>query len=517
LEKQIESGQSFLDEHGMPESRHELAVQRLAALNGELTRAEAERAKAEIHLESLQTQNPASFPEVVDNPSIESARKQYEELLKAGDELAKRFGPDWPERSRVAASLEEAEKRLDAAVQEASERVLNVARHEYEAALKHEARLRQQAENERKKAESLEYLVATHDGATLELETQKRLLGELLRRESEAGLTVDLRQQSTINARIVEEATPPGGPYKPNLRKNLLMATAAGIFLAVGFAFFIEYWDSTIDTPEDLRRTVSIRYLGLIPRFENPPSANHPRRVPLPPGEVDNPAQYLALSLDESNLSEERRQISEHFNFVRTMLISSTHRPKTILVTSPDEKSGKTFVACNLAISLAKLEGRVLLVDADLRIPRLHQVFSVRNQRGLADLLRERTVTTPEYVRTDLDTLFLLTAGIDRRAPSEQLSADSTRSAIAAFAETFDYVVIDSAPLLPVPDSVALALHCEEVLLVVRSGYTTHQSLRASLDFVERTNGVVSGVILNDVDMNTLASSYYRSYRSTSY
>jgi capsular exopolysaccharide synthesis family protein len=319
---------------------------------------------------------------------------------------------------------------------------------------------------------------------------------------------VDLGERPPVNARIVERAAPPDRPYKPNLRKNLLLATAAGLCLALGLTLFLEYWESTIDTPEQLRRRFNIPYLGHVPTFvpSHRSSSRWPwtRREKTPLGEL-----YVALPLRQDEvLDAVQRAIAERFRMIRTVLVSSNNPSRTIMVTSPDAQSGKTFVACNLALSLAQLDKRVLLVDCDLRVPRLHEVFGLASEIGMFDFLTTEELLPTAFQPTEHPRLHVLTAGKNRDFPAERLSSPALRKTIEGLARFYDYVVLDSAPLLPVPDSVSLAKCCEEVVLVVRSRYTTEASLQAALDIIGRSNARITGVVLNDLDTRSASTPY---------
>ncbi|MGH9321290.1 MAG: GumC family protein [Vicinamibacteria bacterium] len=512
LQADIAATEKALAESASPDSRLTLASQRLTELNTQLTAAESERVAAQIRYETLAVQDPRELPPVVASEFIKASQERYETLQQEHDELASRFGPEWPELQRAKAALEEARKRLEAAVKETAGSVVNAARLEYENALKRETQLRQQLGGQRYATEQMARSSTDFESQRVDLESKKSLLEQLLRREREAGMSADLGERPPINARIVEEATAPGGPYKPNLQKNLVLATAAGLCIALGLALFLEYWEAKIDTPDQLRRRFSIPYLGYIPAFLPPRKTRSrwpwSRHQELPLDEL-----YLALPLEQDETPDDfQRSIAERFKMLRTMLLSSKNPSRTILVTSPDARTGKTFVASNLAISLAQLDKRVLLVDCDLRIPRLHDIFGLDNDVGLAEILSADEPMTAAFQPTEIKNLHVLTAGRNRDFPAERLSSAAMENAIHEFQRFYNYVLLDSAPLLPVPDTVSIAKSCGELILVVRSRYTTEPSLQATLDIIERSNATVTGVVLNGVTATATSRSYYQTY-----
>jgi capsular exopolysaccharide synthesis family protein len=540
LQAEIQQKQKLLQEYSqrqdivMVDQKENIVIQQLEDLNKQLTQAQGERAGAEARYRSLQEANPASLTEVANNGSIQSVKQQVAALQKQYAELSTKFQPDWPEMQRLASAIEEGQRRLERETQEVAGKVTASARMEYQAALKRESLLKEQMEKQKQEAQGLNLLAADYNRVKAELDSQTQMLQQLLRRHSETGLNAELGERQQVNVRVVEEALVPKAPFKPNRRRDILLGTLLALALAVGLAFFLDYWDTSIYTVEDLRRHVPLPYLGMIPRNTTsagqlagginqalkllPPGVSELGRRALGPGATSR-TSYLPVPREPSDTSHDPL-LAERFKFLRGSLLLSTPGapPKVVLVTSPDKHAGKTFVTCNLAISLAELGKRVLLIDADLRNPHVHRAFQIRNKVGLTNVLTgQKDVAQGCVYSTHVSNVFVLLAGPHSPSSAELLASDTMAETLRRCAEHFDFVLLDSAPLLPVFDTHVLTQRAEAVLLVVRSGNTSRYAVKSSVELIERVGGKLTGVVLNDVNLGDYAQNYYYSYHSYEY
>ena len=362
------------------------------------------------------------------------------------------------------------------------------------------------------------------------------MLQQLLRRQTETGLSADLGERHPVNVRIVEAALVPRAPNGPGITRNVTTGVLIGIALALGLAFFLDYWETNIYTIEDLRRHVPLPYMGMVPRLESATfgrmHATESKTFAFDPNEADKPVRGKSLNRTRSALAlsqstkiasrakEDTSMLAERFKFLRGSLLLSTpgSPPRTVLVTGPDKNAGKTFVACNLATSLADLDKKVLLIDADLRNPQLHKVFRFKNRIGLSNVLSGQTSIEKGCIfSTPIPNLYVLLAGPASPTPAELLGSKKMEETIAQCMEHFDYVLLDSAPLLPVFDSHYLTVRADANLLVVRSGHTSRNAVSQSLELIDRVGGRVTGVVLNDVNLADYAQNYYYTYHSYEY
>ena len=542
LHREIQEKEGLLQEYTQREDillgdqKENMVVQQVRELTQQLSRVRGERTAAEARYRNLRRAEPGSLKAVMNNPSIQKLKNQQASLQDHYEELSAKFAPDWPELRRTQDTLVKVKQRLDEEMKGAGEQAVEAARVEYLSILESERLLQNTVEEQKQEAQRLSQLTADYDRIQVELDNKKAMLEQLLRRQSETGVSAELGEGQVESGRLVERALVPKGPSGFTVRQGFTWGLGLGLILGMGLAFFLEYWDDRIHTMEDLKR-VPLPYMGLVPRHDPMQVVGAPGRAELPgptPFQLEPAGNGSSKdwSITQSSLvPPEGNQrpsgygggtsiIAERFKFIRGSLLMSSPGgpPRVILVTGPEKNAGKTFVACNLALSLTKLNKSVLLVDADLRNPQVHRVFHSSNETGLSSVLTGQ-ITSDEapVVSTPIPNVFLLPAGPPSPTPSELLGSAQMQKTLKRYSRKFDFVLLDSAPLLPVFDSHVLTTCCDVSLLVVRSGQTSHRDVRNSLDLVERVGGKVNGVVLNAVDLNDYAQSYYYSYQSYHY
>ena len=546
LQKEIQSKEKELHELTarqdvvMVDQKENIVIQQLEELNRQLTEAQAGRASAEARFRSLETASPDSVAEVRSNPSVQNLTQQLAGLQKQYAEDGAKFKAEWPAMERLVRAIEDMKRRLEREARTVAAQVVGAARVDYQASLRRESLLKAALEKQKQEAQGLNSVVADYNRVKAELDNQQSLLQQLLKRHSETGLSADLGERQPVNARVVEEALAPKAPFKPNRTRDVLFGTILSLALAVGLAYFLDYWDTSLYTVEDLKRHVRLPYLGMIPRNGGRTrlrqelrrgeafASNLNHALKLLPGGVSEMGRRALGPGGTTYLPEPRDAtdphgdsiLAERFKFLRGSLLLSTPggAPKTVLVTSPDKHAGKTFVSCNLAISLAELGKKVLVVDADLRNPHVHRAFDIRNKVGLSNVLTgQRDVTQGCVSSTHVPNVFVLLAGPPSPSSAELLASDTMTETLARCASHFDFVLLDSAPLLPVFDTHSLTSRVQAVLLVVRSGDTSRYAVKTSVELVERVGGKVTGVVLNDVDLSDIAQNYYYSHHTYEY
>jgi capsular exopolysaccharide synthesis family protein len=515
----------------MGDSRDDnIVMQRLETLNLQLTEAEAERAAAEAKFRSISRADPRSIEDVRNSSAVRELERKRLALTEKYEELSSTFGPDWPEMKRIRNAVAEVERSLDDMVKEEARKIVAEARVSYQEALDREALIRRSLEDQKSSVQDLQMATADFEQVKVELANQRQMLQGLLKRRSESDLTADLGERQPVKIKIIERAEAPGAAYSPGSRRQLMMVALLGLVLGVATAYLIDHWDDSIHTVEDLKRYIPLPYLGMIPRYGDKPALSEIGRKLS--GGVEAPqaleatmaskrSNYLPTLYDRNpSLAENRNTLSERFRFLRGSMLLSTPGsvPKIVLVTSPDKSCGKTFVSSNLSCALVQLGKKVLLIDSDLRNPKLHRVFHYRNRVGLTDVLTgQKDLGDGCIMRTDIPNLFLLMAGPMSPNPGELLASQTMEKILENCAEHFDFVILDSAPLLPVFDSHVLSTRCDGVILVARAGVTTRHATLQSVELVSRVNGRITGIVLNDVNLEDYAQYYYHSHYTYEY
>jgi capsular exopolysaccharide synthesis family protein len=542
IQQEIQEKEKLLQDYSqredlvMVDEKEMIVMKQLDHLNSEVTTARAERAAAEARYRSFAASDPGSLLEVQSHTTVQSLRQERATLEREVAVLSAKFKDDWPELKRARESLQEVSEKLENEQRAVARKVVAAAEREYREARQREALLANEATASKGEAQELTKLTVDYNQIKVEIDNQRTMLQQLLRKQSETGLTAELGEQKPVNVRVVEAALVPRGPNGPGLRRSLFLGTIVGLGLALGLAFFLDYWETNIYTIDDLRRHVPLPYLGMVPRLDGGSDAmwGGMSLKSLAAEELKTEKRYrsqkrlsttrTALALAQRKVASRSKDdvsmVNERFKFLRGSLLLSKpgSPPRVVLVTGPDKNAGKTFVACNLAMSLTDLDKKVLIIDADLRNPQLHKIFRFKNKVGLSNVLSgQTTLSNGSIVSTPIPNFFALLAGPPSPTPAELLGSKKMEETLAECAHYFDYVVLDSAPLLPVFDSHYLTVKCDANVLVVRSGQTSRNAVKQSLDLIDRVGGKCTGVVLNDVNLSDFAQNYYYTYHSYEY
>jgi capsular exopolysaccharide synthesis family protein len=347
------------------------------------------------------------------------------------------------------------------------------------------------------------------DFANLQTEAEKKreTLDALITRQNEMALSTRLKDLSgtSSNIRVVDSAKPPRAPFRPNIKLNLILGVLIGLMLGVALAILLDHLDNTISTADEIQRLTGLPALAVIPRHGDAgsPLARVRRRQTAGANETLDLVAHL----------DGKAGAAEAYRNLRTSLLLSNpgQPPRTILITSAIPEEGKTATAINLAVVLAQLGARVLLVDTDLRRPRLHKAFGVENRHGVSNCLSgledaPARLTLP----TGVEGLRLLPSGPIPPNPSELLNSPTFVQLGRQFIDQgYDHIVFDSPPVLSVSDPVIIANAVESCILVARAGRTARQSIRLAVDRLRQAAESSLGVVLNDLDPGAPGSSHY--------
>ncbi len=330
----------------------------------------------------------------------------------------------------------------EAKIQAEIDKVMQAMRNDYQQALTQEQSLTNALEQQKGDALALnrtgiEYGVLARDAAS-----NRQIFESLMQRTRETGISGELK---TSNIRVVDAAETPRGPVRPNTRNNLLLALFGGATLAIGLAFFFEYLDNRIKSPEEVKQHLGLPFLGMVPALFDKAIEN-----PL----INNGVPH---------------NFSESFRAVRTNLLfsSAEEGSRSVVVTSTGPSEGKTVVAANLAVALAQAGQRVLLIDADMRKPRVHTVFEKPQTPGLSNVLVGCAKASEAVHKTTVPGLWVMPAGLHPPNPAELLGSKRFKDFMASLTEHFDWVIVDTPPVMAVTDSSVVAQLTTGVLFVV--------------------------------------------------
>jgi succinoglycan biosynthesis transport protein ExoP len=470
------------------EDRQNIVVQKLADLNGIATRAKTDRIQKEAayrQLESLSAtpEGVYAFPAIVANERIQLLRSEVEQLRRQQAQLSEELGSRHPEMVKVTVALEGATAKLERETAMVTESVRN----DFNAAQAAEARLAQALSDQKAEALALNRNEITYGVLQRDATSNQEIFQSLLQRTRETGIS---RELTGNNIRIVDAAQTPSSPVWPKIGRSMLLAIFAGAVLAIALGFFLEYVDKRVKTPDEIRQQLRLPFLGLVPRVRH----------------ADSPTPLINNGVPAG--------FAEAFRAVRTnVLFASSEDARSLLVTSTGPGEGKTVVAANLAIGLALTGQRVLLLDGDLRRPRVHEVFHVPMQPGLSELLVGRAKPSEAIRSADVPNLWVLGAGLTSGNPAELLSSQRFKTVLAALLEHYDWIVIDSPPVMAVTDASILSHTASAVLFVVTADRTNRANARAALDQLDAARATFVGAVLNGVDLERNAFFYSQYYR----
>jgi succinoglycan biosynthesis transport protein ExoP len=467
--------------------RQNITIARLNALNETVTRQRTERTQKEATYKQLKSVDPASdaadgFPVIAANAGVVETKNRLTDLLAEKTRLSSKYLPSHPEMQKLDLQIKNARETLTA--QRA--RVIETVRNEYESAVAQERSFSASLEQQKNEAMDLERKGGGYVVLQRQADSDRLLWQSLLQQQKELQVVSNSRSN---NVQVMDRADVPGAPFSPNTRRDWFTAMMAGMLVAFGLAFGIEYLDDTVKTPEDVSKRLGLPLLGLVPAIKGD-------RVPL--------------------LSETvPHDFGEAFRSLRTSLVftAGAGKARVIAVTSTQPLEGKTTTACNLATALALGGSRVLLIDADMRRPGLHRIMGVENNIGLSELLIAQARVREVVQATTEPNLFVIAAGHTPPNPSELLASDRMKSFLANLSQgPFDWVVLDTPPVLAVTDAVVLAGSVSAVVFVVGSEMTRRAHAERALVTLRAGRPRSIGVVLNRVDFDRNKYYYARYY-----
>jgi capsular exopolysaccharide synthesis family protein len=469
------------------EDRQNIVVARLNTLNETATKARTTRLQREAAYNQIKSVNPAtdaadSFPVVAANPGVVEAKTRLNELVADKARLSSRYLPGHPDLIKLEGQIESARAALVAQ----RTRVIEAVRNEYEAAALEERSYAGQLESQKDAAMDLDRKSGAYLVLQRQAETNRQVYQSLLQQQKELRVVGNSR---TNNVHVQDRAEVPGAPFSPNPRRDLFLAIVVGAMVAFGLAFGLDYLDDTIKTPDDVTGRLQLPLLGLVPSAPG-------GRTPL-----------LSEAVPDD--------FGEAYRSLRTSLVftSAADGPRVVTVTSSQPLEGKTTTACNLGMVLALGGARVLLVDGDLRRPGLHTIVGVKNEIGLSHLLVGQARVRDAVQKTAEPNLFVISAGVVPPNPSELLSSERMAALLANLrAGPFDWVVIDTPPVMAVTDAVIVARAVGSVVFVVGSEMTRRAHADRAIEMLAAGKPSSIGVVLNRVDFNRNRYYYSRYY-----
>ena len=477
---------------GQKESEN-VAMQRLGGLTASLIQAQTARLEAESRYKEVQDMIAKgvpyeSIPPISNSPLILTLRSNEAKLETQISESSQKFGEKHPKMVQLKQELEATRQKIKLEAKS----VVNAIKNDYTIARAKENSARsavdtQKAETQRLSEHSIQYGVFLR-----EVEKNRELYENLLKRLKETSVEQEF---GATNIKIIDLASVPTFPAKPKKARNILLSVVVGLFMGVGLAFFLEYLDNTVKSPEDVKEHFGAPNLAIIPSVDFK-------------GEVGE-----SISSPDLIVHHKPKSIAaESFRSLRTAILFSfpENPPKSFVITSFMPQEGKSFTAVNTALIMASAGDKVLLVDADLRKPKLHSLLKLENETGLTNMIIGSGTGRPLILN---ERLSVITSGPIPPNPSELLGSRNFLDLMEGMKWEYDKVVIDAPPINAVTDALVVSRSLESgVIFVIKAGVTTKEMVRDARGMLENISARVLGAVLNNVKMDTSGYYHYSRY-----
>jgi len=488
LKKKEEALQNYMRNENIItiEDRIAITPKRLAEISTQLTKAEFKRKELQSindkvsqisqHLEDAET-----ISVIASDTTLRSIRSQLMETDQKITELSKKYGPKHPVIKRARADADKLEEKRKKEIK----RIIQSIKNEFDLARSSEENLRELLEKTKNETVQLNEKNIQFGILKREIETNRLLYDALIKKIKEQSIT---DQAQTVDIWIVEEAKTPKYPSNEHNRQRMTLGILLGLFGGIGLAFFLEYLDQTVKSPDEVEKQFGISVLGMVPLLKS--KENRP---------------------EKAVIAEPSVAFSESYRTIRTgiLLSSAKKAPKTMLIASASPGEGKTTTAINLAVTMAAQSAtKVLLIDADLRRPNIGSLFDLDETYGLSTFLSG--VSNEEIIQeTPVPNMSVIPAGPVPPNPSELLGSSLMNELFDLLEEKFDFIIIDSPPLLSVSDGLMLSTDVDGTIMVIKAGKTAHEIVKRALKALNDIESRVIGSILNAVDIKKSTYYYY--------
>ena len=498
---------NFAKEHNLPltATSTNLEAQREQTYSAQLLAAENEARTLRSNYESAKaSDDPLTNPAVQSDELIRRLRERLSELKAQRDDLLQVYTPEWPAVKRLDAQI----RSTEADLKKAPAQVLVSMKKKYEAADSTVKGLTSAYAIQHGKTTAQTKAEIDLAAMTQDLTTDEQYLNTLLQKQRELSAT---GSDSGTNVSIAAPSRLPHEPVGPQRLRSIIIAFLLSLMAGIGLAFLLDFLDDSVKSLDDIDRYIHLPALALIPAAPS-------ERARLTGTATPAPQNPVALAL----VDDGRSPIAEAYRHLRTSLLLSSagNPPKTILVTSSQPSEGKTTTAINTAFMLAQTGAEVLIIDCDLRRPRLHANFNLSNTRGLTNYLSGES-PIDELMQTLEKTphLKLLTSGPIPPNPAELLGSEEMRKLLKSLSERFTHIIVDSPPAISFTDASILSTFVDGVILVVHGGRSSRAVVRRARQQLLDVGANIFGVVLNNVKAESqgYGAGYYSSYYQSEY
>ncbi len=500
------------------------ALTKFGELDKAYTQAQIESVRAWSNYDALRNSNVEALPRTLENRLIQDLEEQYSNMKNQYREMRKELGLDHPRMIGLQEKIDSMKEELQGEIDKAVE----LARTEYNEAYSKEQSMKRLLDTQREEVARMSSDAILYNSIKIEAENIQNHLDSLLKMQTETQVSARLGGLKTSNISVVDKAKVPKDPVSPKKMLNMVLALLMGLFGGVGLCFVFEYLDNTVKRPEDVERLAGLPFLGVIP-FLSPEGKKKKSGYSSGyedgysykednTGEGEEAEQVEIKDIEMVNHLYPRFSIAEDYRTVRTSIMLSypDGPPRNIAFTSALPAEGKTATVINMAVAFAQLGKKVLVVDTDLRRPRLEKLFRVRQVNGLSGYLTGVVKVEEAIQKTDIDNIWVLPSGLIPPNPAELLESKKMRILVEGLEKGFDVVLFDTPPVLSVVDSLIICSLVDSVILVVQPEKTAKKPFLRAVELMRRAKADIMGVVFNQAKIrgrDYYYMDYYYSYR----
>lgn len=512
-------------------------ITRQQTLQSQLNQLSADRVSKQASWNQYRELSDEQLAGTIDGTNISSLRSELANLENRYELDLRRFEPTFPDMTALKAQIDSKRSELTSTIQSIASNARDGARTAYERARQQEQALEGEIRKVNQEASSQSSSAVAYANLKSRIESTEEGISNLKERENAAEFASRVQESQGSNVRLVDRAVVPGQPFRPVLRSDLSTALMAGLFAGLGLIFLIEFFDRTIKTPEDLEKVTGLPTLAVVPDIQSrsgygsrsryggyryDPDDRYGYAYGEQRSTYSRARQRLGKALgqgDEAPLDIEllphhhpRLAISEAYRSLRTaVLLSSAETVKTVTITSAEPGEGKTSTTANLAVVLAQMDQRVLVLDCDLRRPRMHKIFELPNTVGIVNHLAKHEDIEKQILATKVSNLWVCPSGPIPPNPSELLASERMRNLLRDLERRFDFVLIDTPPVLPVIDAAIVGQLVDGVVVCARAGVLVRDHARACRERLSLGGIRLLGTVVNRFSAKA-GSRYSRRY-----
>jgi succinoglycan biosynthesis transport protein ExoP len=497
-----------------------VATEKLQQLQQSLSAATAERIAKQSRYELAQSAPPDSLGDVLNDTGLRSTLAKLNDLKGQLAEAGTVFAPESTKVQRLQAELGSVQSDFDHQRTDIITRIKN----DFTESNRKEKLLSAAYDSQAHEVTGQDEKAIQYNILKRDVDSNRQLYDTMLQQMKQASIASAIHAG---NVRVVDPADVPNNPFSPNFKLNSLLGMLTGLVLSIGFVSMRERADRTLQQPGDIKLWTEVIELGVIPNASLGAKSQQYYR-PLATGQERRRARaHTSLSLPEPaeliTAGQQPTMSAEAFRSTLTSMLfvsDEADRPKVLVFTSANAADGKTTVVSNLAIAAAEIRMKVLVIDADLRRPRMHDVFNVSNDQGLVDILTGEVTENGLSLliqETGIKNLYLLPAGPPTQAAAHLLYSPMWESLLDGLREEYDMIFVDTPPMLQMTDARVAARMADAVVLVARSNVTTRDVIMAAKDRLTEDRIPILGAILNDWNPKHSPGGYYGYYKSHYY